>query len=66
MAKEQSKRSENRYVWRDSASGRLADVVIADPAVRPKKTTVQKIRRAVREITQRPAGSSAMARRKKR
>ena len=66
MAKEQSKRSENRYVWRDRETGRLADVAIADPAVRPKKTTVQKIRKAVREITKRPAGSSAIARRTKR
>jgi hypothetical protein len=66
MAKEQSKRSENRYVWRDSETGRFMDVVVADPAVRPKKTTVEKIRKAVREVAKRSASSSAVERRKKR
>lgn len=52
MAKAQRKRSsENRYVWRDSDSGRFVDVVVADPAVRPKTVTVEKIRKAVREVT---------------
>jgi len=52
MAKAQRKRaSGNRYVWRDSDTGRFVDVVIADPAVRPKKVTVEKIRKAVREVT---------------
>jgi hypothetical protein len=66
MAKEQSKRSENRYVWRDSETGRFVDVIIADPAVRPRKTTVEKIRKAVREVTRRQGSSSAIQRRKKR
>jgi hypothetical protein len=66
MAKEQSKRSENRYVWRDSESGRFVDVIIADPAVRPKKTTVEKIRKAVREAARRHGSSSSIERRKKR
>lgn len=52
MAKPRRKRlSENRYVWRDSASGRMADVIVADPVVKPKGVTVEKIRKAVREVT---------------
>jgi hypothetical protein len=66
MTKEQSKRSVNRYVWRDRASGRLLDVPIADPAVRPRKTTVGKIRKAVREVTRRRSSRSAVQRGKKR
>jgi hypothetical protein len=52
MAKAQRKHSsKNRYVWRDSDTGRFVDVVIADPAVKPKGVTVEKIRKAVREVT---------------
>jgi hypothetical protein len=39
-----------RYVWRDADTGRLAGVAVADPAVRPTTVTVDKIRRAVREV----------------
>jgi hypothetical protein len=51
MDRAQKKRtSDRRYVWRDSDTGRLLDVVVADPAVRPKRVTVQQIRRAVRAV----------------
>ena len=51
MAKPQKKQAaKNRYVWRDSATGRLVDVVIVDPAVRPTRVTVEKIRKAVKEV----------------
>jgi hypothetical protein len=58
MAKAQRKRVDNRYVWRDHESGRFVDVVIADPAVRPKTVTVEKIRRAVRDVTKVSAQST--------
>ena len=53
MSREQSKRSESRYVWRDSETGLFLDVIIAGPAVRPRKTTVEKMGKAVREVMRR-------------
>lgn len=52
MAKTHRKRPVgNRYVWRDNRSGRIVDVIVADPVVKPKGVTVGKIRKAVREVT---------------
>ncbi len=65
MAKAQRKREENRYVWRDRESGRIADVIVADPAVRPKRISVEKIRKAVREVAKQSASSTASERGKK-
>lgn len=65
MAKAQRKREDNRYVWRDSDTGRFVDVVVADPVVRPKRTSVDKIRKAVREVRKESA-SSTISREKKR
>jgi len=45
------KRAANRrYTWRDQ-TGRLAGVPIADPVVKPRTVTVEKIRKAVRDAT---------------
>jgi hypothetical protein len=41
---------DNRYVWRDAETGRLVGVAIADPVVRPRTVTVEKIRKAVRDV----------------
>jgi hypothetical protein len=43
--------SEKVFVSRDPRTGRFIDVVIADPAVRPRSVTIEKIRRAVRTAT---------------
>lgn len=66
MAKAQRKRAENRYVWRDNQSGRFVDVIVADPAVKPKRTSVEKIRKAVREVAKQSSASMASERSKKR
>jgi hypothetical protein len=49
----------NRYVWRDAGTGQLVGVAIADPVVRPRTVTVEKIRKAVRDVVahRRPARS---------
>jgi hypothetical protein len=50
MGKAMKKRDDGkRYVWRDSSSGRLLDVIVADPPVKPKGVSVGKIRDAVRK-----------------
>jgi hypothetical protein len=50
MAKALKKRDAGkRYVWRDASSGRLLDVIVADPPVRPKRVSVKKIGDAVRK-----------------
>ena len=41
---------DNRYVWRDAETGRLVGVAIADPVVKPRTVTVEKIRKAVRDV----------------
>jgi hypothetical protein len=40
--------SERRYTWRDPKTGRIMGVVIADPVVKPKTVSVERIREAVR------------------
>jgi len=50
MSKALKKRDgDRRYVWRDASSGRLLDVVVADPPVKPKGVSVSKIKEAVRK-----------------
>jgi hypothetical protein len=62
MAKTMKKRDDGkRYVWRDASTGRLLDVVVADPPVRPKGVSVGKIREAVRKS----GGGSATVRKYK-
>jgi hypothetical protein len=53
MAKAARKKRDNLYIWRDGQSGRFGEVIIADPAVRPKTVTVEKIRKAVRDVVTR-------------
>jgi hypothetical protein len=49
MAKAAKKRvREKRYVWRDARTGEFLDVIVADPPVKPRRVSVQKIREAVR------------------
>lgn len=45
-------REKHYYVWTDE-QGRKQKTLLAEPAVRPKKTTVAKIRRAVRKALSR-------------
>ena len=45
-----TRKSERRYTWRDPKTGRLMGVVIADPVVRPKTVSVERIRDAVRAV----------------
>ena len=40
-----------RYVWRDPSTGRIMGVAIADPAVKPKTVSVEKIREAVDSVS---------------
>jgi hypothetical protein len=46
------------YAYRNAKTGRFVDIVVADPAVKPKWVTVEKIRRAVTTATekQKPRG----------
>lgn len=39
-----------RYVWRDADTGRLVGVAIADPVVKPRTVTVEKIRKAIKDV----------------
>ena len=41
-------RFKDNFVWRDG-TGRYHDVRVADPLVRPRGVTVEKIRKAVRQ-----------------
>jgi hypothetical protein len=54
MSKKKSS-ANNRYVWRDAATGRLVGVAIADPVVKPRTVTIEKIRTAVRDVIARRA-----------
>ena len=47
MAKAMKKGVRNRYVWRDANSGRFVYVEVPDPAVRPRRVSITKIREAV-------------------
>ena len=47
MAKVMKKGERNRYVWRDAHSGRLLSIAIADPAVKPRRVSVTKIKEAI-------------------
>ena len=50
MAKAAKKRDHGkRYVWRDAGTGRVLDVIVADPPVKPRGVSVGKIRDAVRK-----------------
>lgn len=50
MAKAMKKRERGkRYVWRDDRTGRFLDVIVADPPVKPRSVSVDKIREAVRK-----------------
>jgi hypothetical protein len=50
MAKTAKKREPgNRYVWRDDRTGRLLDVIVRDPPVKPRGVSVGKIKEAVRK-----------------
>jgi len=49
-------RQSDRYVWRDAA-GQFRGVIIPDPVVRPRGTSVRSIKRAV-EKTVRTGGSA--------
>jgi hypothetical protein len=40
-----------RYVWRDPNTGRMMGVVVADPVVKPKTVSVEKIREAVEAVS---------------
>lgn len=62
MAKALKKRDAGkRYVWRDASTGRFLDVIVADPPVKPKGVSVERIRDAVRKL----GGGSAAARKRK-
>lgn len=39
--------AQDRFVWRDATTGRFLDVKVADPIVRPRRVSIEKIRRAV-------------------
>lgn len=47
MAKAVKKSERNRYVWRDAQSGRYLSVEIADPAVKPRRVSISKIKEAI-------------------
>jgi hypothetical protein len=50
MAKASKKReSANRYVWRDERTGRLLDVIVRDPPVKPRGVSVARIKEAVKK-----------------
>jgi hypothetical protein len=51
--------NKNRYEWRDAETGRIVGVTIADPAVKPRTVTVERIRKAIKEVVaaRRPARS---------
>jgi len=40
-----------QYVWRDPNTGRIMGVAIADPVVKPKTVSVEKIREAVEAVS---------------
>ena len=47
MAKAMKRSKHNRYVWRDAHSGRLHEVEVIDPPVKPRRVNVAKIREAI-------------------